>query len=118
MSQLTLILWLLTVLVDTFGQLSFKAAAHQSAQFHGIAHWRHMLAHCWIWLGAVCYVLEFVLWLAFLSLVPLSSGVMLGSINVVIIMIAGRLWFKERLSQWRIIGILLIALGVAVVGIE
>ncbi|MTD26237.1 EamA family transporter [Erwinia sorbitola] len=118
MSQLTLILWLLNVLVDTCGQLSFKAATRHSGQSSSLTWWRYMLCHGWIWLGVGCYVLQFVLWLAFLSLVPLSVGVMLGAISVVVIMIAGRLWFKERLSKWRIIGILLIALGVVAVGME
>jgi len=118
MSQLTLFLWVLNVLVDTAGQLAFKAAAASATEHSGLAHWRHMLTRGWIWLGIGCYVLEFVLWLAFLSLVPLSLAVMLGSINVVAIMLAGRIWFKESLSKWRVIGILLIACGVAVVGFE
>ena len=71
-----------------------------------------------IWLGVICYVFEFVLWLAFLTLVPLSVGVMLGSTNIVVIMVAGRFLFKERLSKWRLIGIMLIACGVTVVGFE
>ncbi|MBW7985115.1 EamA family transporter [Enterobacillus tribolii] len=118
MSQLTIILWILNVIVDTVGQLAFKAAATSGVNYSGMAHWRYMLKKPWIWIGVGSYVLEFVLWLAFLSLVPLSVGVMLGSINIVAIMIAGRIWFKESLSKWRLIGILLIACGVAVVGIE
>jgi len=118
MSQLTVILWILNVVVDTLGQLAFKAAALSGASYSGLAHWRHMATHKWIWVGILSYVLEFVLWLAFLSLVPLSVGVMLGSINIVAIMIVGRLWFKEKLTKWRLIGILLIACGVLVVGIE
>ncbi|KRP63170.1 EamA family transporter [Pseudomonas trivialis] len=116
MSQLTFILWILNVIVDTSGQLAFKAAATNSAEFSGMAHWRHMLARHWFWIGIGLYVIEFVLWLAFLSLVPLSVAVMLGSFNIVVIMIAGRLWFKESLTKWRLIGILLIALGTVVVG--
>lgn len=118
MSQLTVFLWVLNVVVDTLGQLAFKAAALSAAPYSGGAHWRYMLRHKWIWLGIVSYIFEFVLWLAFLSLVPLSVGVMLGSINIVAIMIAGRLWFNEKLSKWRLIGILLIACGVLIVGIE
>ncbi|WP_213993577.1 EamA family transporter [Sodalis sp. dw_96] len=118
MSQLTLLLWVLNVLVDTVGQLAFKAAALSGTPYSGMAHWRHMLTHKWIWVGIFSYVFEFLLWLAFLSLVPLSVGVMLGSINIVAIMVVGRIWFKESLSKWRLIGILLIACGVLVVGIE
>ncbi|MFK8257683.1 EamA family transporter [Erwinia sp. AnSW2-5] len=115
-SQFSLALWLLNILLDTCGQLAFKAATHNSTRFSGLAYWRHMLRHGWIWLGAACYVLEFVLWLAFLSLVPLSVAMMLGSINVVVVMAAARVWLKERLSRWRVIGIVLIALGVTAVG--
>ncbi|TKI04479.1 EamA family transporter [Martelella alba] len=118
MSQLTVFLWILNVLIDTLGQLAFKAAASSAAPYAGRAHWRHMLAGKWIWIGIFSYVFEFVLWLAFLSLVPLSVGVMLGSINIVAIMVAGRLWFKEKISKWRLIGILLVACGVLIVGIE
>lgn len=118
MSQLTFILWILNVIVDTSGQLAFKAAAVNSAEYSGVAHWRHMMARPWFWAGIGLYVIEFVLWLAFLSLVPLSVAVMLGSFNIVVIMIAGRLWFKEALTKWRLIGIMLIALGTVVVGFE
>ena len=41
---------------------------------------------------------------------------MLGSFNIVVLMIAGRLMFKERLTPWRVAGISLITLGVILVG--
>lgn len=109
-------LWLANVLLDTSGQLAFKAAAHDERAGDGLARWKYMLARPWIWVGIACYVVEFVVWVAFLSLVPLSKGVLLGSINVVAIMIAGRLLFRERLSPMRVTGILLVAVGVAIVG--
>ncbi|MOA43056.1 4-amino-4-deoxy-L-arabinose-phosphoundecaprenol flippase subunit ArnE [compost metagenome] len=61
-------------------------------------------------------MLEFVAWIAFLSLVPLSQGVLLGSINIVALMVAGRLLFRERLTPLRVTGMLLVSAGVAVVG--
>lgn len=117
MNELTLLFWLLNVAVDTVGQLAFKAAAQGSAAYSGTNQWRQMAKRPWIWLGIGSYLFEFVLWLAFLSLVPLSVGVMLGSINVVVIMVAGRLLFNEKLSPWRVAGIVLIAAGVTVVGL-
>jgi multidrug transporter EmrE-like cation transporter len=72
----------------------------------------------WMGLGASCYVLELAAWLAFLSLVPLSRGVLLGSINIVTIAIAGRLLFAESWSPMRVAGMALIAIGVAVVGLD
>ncbi len=118
MSQITLLLWLLNVVIDSLGQLSFKAAAKSSAHIEGIQQWRFMLQRPWLWLGMACYVLEFMLWLAFLTLVPLSVGMLLGSTSIVTIMLAGRIWFRESLTRWRLTGILLISLGVAIIGIS
>ncbi|MCD2163565.1 DMT family transporter [Comamonas koreensis] len=119
MTSLVIGLWLLNALVDTGGQLAFKAAASQTpSTTTGFAHWRFMLARPWIWVGVACYVIEFVAWLAFLSLVPLSDGVLLGSINIVVIMLAGRLFFQEKLAPLRVAGIVLVSIGVAVVGLR
>ncbi len=114
MSELAIILWLLNMLLDTGGQLAFKKAA--TAPGDGMARWRAMGSQPWIWLGVICYGAEFLAWTAFLSTVPLSQGVLLGSVNIIIVMIAGRLLFAERLSRMRVAGILLIAAGVTLVG--
>lgn len=116
MHTLAVTLWLANVVLDTMGQLLFKAAASDPAAGDGIARWRHMLARPWLPLGALCYVLEFMVWIAFLSLVPLSDGVLLGSINIVVIMLAGRWLFGEKLTRMRVIGIVLVSAGVAIVG--
>jgi drug/metabolite transporter (DMT)-like permease len=116
-SVLVAVLWALNVLVDSAGQLAFKAAASNPQAGDGLARWKFMAARPWLWIGVSCYVAEFLVWLAFLSLVPLSEGVLLGSINIVAIMVAGRLWFKEKLSPMRVVGILLVSIGVAVVGL-
>jgi drug/metabolite transporter (DMT)-like permease len=76
-----------------------------------------MASRPWLWLGVGCYVAEFLVWLAFLSLVPLSEGVLLGCINIAAVMIAGRLFFAEKLTGLRISGILLITAGVALIGL-
>jgi drug/metabolite transporter (DMT)-like permease len=117
MSANVFMLWLANILLDTFGQLSFKAAAAGTDFGEGAARWKAMARRPWIWCGVACYVGEFLVWLAFLSLVPLSEGVLLGSINIVAVMVAGRMLFGERLSPLRTLGILLIAGGVAVVGL-
>jgi len=76
-----------------------------------------MASHPWLWLGIASYVIEFLVWIAFLSLIPLSEGVLLGSINIVAIMVAGRFLFGEKLTRLRVTGILLVTLGVAIVGV-
>lgn len=109
-------IWMATVLLDTGGQLAFKAAATDPAAGDGLARWKYMLSRPWLWLGCGCYVVEFLAWTAFLSLVTLGRGLLLGSINVVAIMLAGRMLFGERLTRMRVLGILLVTVGVAIVG--
>lgn len=116
-SALVASLWLLNVVLDTGGQLAFKAAAGNPEAGDGLARWKHMAARPWLWIGVGCYVIEFLVWIAFLSLLPLSEGVLLGSINIVAIMVAGRFLFGEKLTRLRVAGILLVTLGVAIVGL-
>ena len=115
MSTLAYLIWAMNILCDTGGQLAFKKAA--TVPGDGLARWTAMAADPWLWAGIAFYVGEFVAWLAFLSLVPLSEGVLLGSINIVLIMVAGRLLFAERITRLRLAGILLVAAGVAAVGV-
>ena len=118
LSPLVVTLWILNVLVDSGGQLAFKAAASEPGHRNGMERWRFMLARPWLWVGIACYVAEFLVWLAFLSLVPLSDGVLLGSINIVAIMILGRVLFSEKLAPMRVAGIVLVSIGVAIVGLH
>jgi drug/metabolite transporter (DMT)-like permease len=115
-SPLVATLWLVNVTLDTCGQLAFKAAAGDPRAGDGLARWRYMASRPWIWLGILAYVTHLLSWIAFLSLVDLSQGVLLASINIVAIMIAGRVLFRERLTPLRVAGILLVSTGVAIVG--
>ena len=115
MSPFAVLIWLLNVTVDTVGHMAFKVAAgaeHESE----IERWKAMFSSFQIWLGIVCFVIEFCLWLVLLSVLPLSLGVLLGAINMVAIVVAGRLLFKERLDPMRVAGLTFITLGVALVG--
>lgn len=121
MSGLVFLLLAGNVLFDTVGQLAFKAAAAAPEKGRpgegGIMrYWLHLARRPALWLGIFAYIAEFLLWLAFLSLVPLSEGVLLGSVNIIVIMVFGRVLFGETLTPLRVIGIGLVALGVAVVG--
>jgi len=117
MSAVVITVWILTILIDTIGQLAFKAAAAENKMHDGLSYWSNLFRRPWLWVGMICYIFEFVIWLAFLSLVPLSDGVMLGSINIAVILIAGRLFFKEKLTRNRLLGVIFISIGVAIVGL-
>ena len=109
-------LWLLNLVLDTFGQVAFKSAARTPA-FAQELGWLSLARQPLVWLGLACYCVEFFSWLAFLSLVPLSIAVLLASINIVSVMLAARWLFGEHGGPLRTAGILLIAAGVAIVGL-
>ncbi len=111
-------LWMLNVATDTAGQLAFKAGTLDETRHEGAHYLLRILRNRWIWMGIGCYLFEFFLWLGFLSLVPLSDGVLLGSINIVAVMIAGRYCFREAFTPYKVVGIVLITLGVALVGAD
>ena len=115
MSRLATALWVLNIFLDTAGHLSFKAAANANAAA-GRRSLLTMLRSIRLWIGIACFCLEFAVWFALLSLIPLSQAVLVGSINIVVLMIAGRLLFRERLDRLRVGGMILIAAGVALAG--
>jgi len=116
MSPLATLLWAANLVCDVVGQLSFKAAAVSETGTTGLERWRALFGNRWIWLGVGAYVGEFVLWLAFLSLVQLSLAVMVGAADIVAVMIGGRLCFDEAITPRRAAAAALIILGVALVG--
>ncbi len=105
----------MNVVVDTAGHMALKHAAigEYGSEWQ---RWGEMLSSWPLWIGIICFCLEFVLWLMLLSMLPLSTGVLLTAFNTVAIMIAGRIIFHELLDPLRIIGIGLITLGVILVG--
>ena len=110
-------LWLGNSILDTVGQLCLKRAAVEHNGLDERIRWQRMAQAPWLWLGLGCFTVEFFVWLAFLSLVPLSTGVLLGTVNIVAIMIAGRFVFQEAFTPLRVTGMLLISMGVLLVGL-
>ena len=115
MSAAALFFWILNAVLDTAGHLALKSAAVTEHETEW-SRWKIMLALPVMWLGLGCFVLEFFAWLALLSLIPLSLAVLIGSINIVVVMLAGKLLFHERLDRMRVAGMWLISMGVAMAG--
>ncbi|HYA37994.1 MAG TPA: EamA family transporter [Candidatus Methylomirabilis sp.] len=115
MSKLAIFFWISNILLDTAGHLAFKSAAVAEHEVE-LQRWKKMLTSPPLWVGIGCFGLEFGVWFALLSLIPLSLAMLIGSINIVVVMLAGRVLFQERLDRMRVIGMWLIALGVALAG--
>lgn len=106
---------MLNILLDTTGHLAFKSVA-VTEHDTGWQRWKVMLSAPLLWIGIACFGIEFVVWFALLSLIPLSLAILIGSINIVAVMVAGRMLFQEQLDRMRIAGMVLIAIGVALAG--
>jgi drug/metabolite transporter (DMT)-like permease len=115
MPALAIVLWIANIFLDTAGHLAFKSAAVTDDD-EELQRWKTMLSSPRLWIGIICFCLEFAVWFALLSLIPLSEAMLIGSINIVVVMLAGRLLFRERLDGMRIAGMTLIAVGVALAG--
>lgn len=110
----------LSLATDAAGQLAFKQASLSGLDTPATwqRQWMRYAAEPWIWVGIGCFVLEFVLWLAVLSILPLSQGVLLASASTLVMLAGGRIFFGERLGPAQILGGALIAAGVAIVGLN
>ena len=110
-------MWILNLICVTAGHLSLKAGATAaSPDTPAVERWKTMIKGFWVWVGVSAFAAEFLLWLAFLSLVPLSLAVLVGSIDSLAVSVGGRIAFGETLTLRRAGCISLIALGVALVG--
>jgi drug/metabolite transporter (DMT)-like permease len=117
MTPLATVLWILNLTCVTAGHLSLKAGATAvAADGPALQRWRATVKEFWVWIGVSAFAAEFLLWLAFLSLVPLSLAVLVGSIDSLAVSVGGRIAFGETLTLRRAGCISLIALGVALVG--
>lgn len=117
MTLLMILLWLGNLCCDTIGQIAFKYAAISSKTRKGFSYWVDLLFNYWLWIGIATYGIGFLIWIAFLSYMPLSQAILLASANIITIMICGRILFKEQLTSYRVIGVSLITCGVVLVGI-
>lgn len=117
---MTLTSWFLlfaVLVLDTGSHLLLKLASIRAAANSGGTFILELLGQPLLWLAVVAFVALFLAWIGFISLVPLSQGVMAGSITIAGVMIGGRICFGEQITAARALSITLIAAGVLLVGL-
>ncbi len=116
---MTLLAWVMLgtlLILDTASHLLLKASAGRAHGEQYVDFLRALLSDPLFWLAILCFLSLLVAWVGFFSLVPLSQGVMTGTITIAGVMIGGRLFFNEALTPARLIAVSLIAFGVLLVG--
>jgi len=115
-------LFCISMLLYTLGNILFKKGMNRfltSSQPGWRGHWagvKQVLSSQLIMLGLVIFVLEAIVWLAFLSITPLNIAAPLSSANNIFILIASAWFLKERISRKRWLGVTLIITGILFVG--
>jgi drug/metabolite transporter (DMT)-like permease len=114
MSRLALILG--SVVLSGVGQLLLASGARRAAGLDAAAFatWRTILVNAPVLVGLAAWALSSALWIMVLAREQLSYAYVLGSLNYVLVPIAAHLWFAERISGWRLVGMAIITLGVLV----
>lgn len=74
-----------------------------------------ILSNLWLWGAMGCFLCSMVLWFIVLSRVEVSYAYMFNSLGYVIVTLGGYFLFQEQISLMRIIGMLVICVGVVII---
>lgn len=119
-----LLLFILAVTFDTIGATLFKHGTNQLPESTKPGWRGHVeniagaLKRKEITIGALIYVVEYILWIGFLSTMPLSIAYPLSSVTIVMILLSSSVFLGEKVSKHRWIGAALIIGGMFLVGGE
>ena len=77
-----------------------------------------IITNIWVLGGLSIYVLSTVLWLWVLTKIQLSFAYPCISVSYIIIIVAGKFIFREKIDIWKIAAIILILAGVTLLGLS
>lgn len=116
----TTLIILLSVLLNCAAQLCMKKGMVEVGEITGglqgfFAMLPSMAANIYLLLSAGCYIISFALWLVVLSKVDVSYAYPFLSIGYVLSAIVGHFAFGEVVTPVRIMGMLVICVGVVLI---
>ena len=101
------------MLFDTWTQVSFKLASHQTGEFAMTLAWlKAAVSSPWIYGAVAGYLGAFVTWMTLLKHAPVGPAFAASHLEVVTVLIISVLYFGERLVPLQIVGGLCIVLGI------
>ena len=113
---------LISVVIGGVGQVLLKKGMDDIGQLTLSLPWRQLGATLWrigtnpyVFIGLVVYLGATVFWLVALSRVDLSYAYPCASLSYVILLLASWLLLKESITPVRLIGTLIICLGVFII---
>ena len=112
---MNIILILVSVLLNCTAQLCIRKGmllVGETGMSNMITNLGVMVTNIWLWGAMICYALSILLWIAVLSKVEVSFAYPFLSIGYVVAAVVGYYFFGESLSVIRIVGIVIICIGV------
>jgi len=111
-----IVLVLISVLLGVFGQLSLKQGMKNIGTFELkdfiSVRALELIKEKFVVLGIVLYIFATLLWLVILSKTELSFAYPLLSIGYLLIALFSKIFLNENVTSIRLLGILLISIGV------
>lgn len=105
----------LTIIIRTISDLSFKKSVHhlrfEKTMVSYFNNFVAMFKNPFLWIGGSLAIINLNVWSLCLVKFDLNFAYPFSSISYILIILAGRLFFKERIDIMKLIGILCIALG-------
>jgi uncharacterized membrane protein len=120
----TIILVLIAECLITIGQICFKKGANRLLIEEGAQKpWIPQLIGCVLrfpvlWMGAASMLAGLLFWLAALSAGELSFVYLLGSIQYIFALFAAHFFLHEKIDTPKLIGTLLITLGIILTAVS
>ncbi len=107
----------ITDVVESFGQLFFKkstiATGIESVGIHNLLDFvLQIVPSPYLWLGVLCYVLNFFFWMAVLSRLDLSVAFPSGSTCYVFVPLLSVIFLNEKVFFLRWVGVICILIGI------
>jgi drug/metabolite transporter (DMT)-like permease len=108
-----------TVLLTVYGQIIIKWQTGKAGEFPSdtaarLQYLRHFLINPWVISSLCCAVLAAFAWIAALSKLDLSRAYPFVSASFVLVLILSAIIFGESLTVWKVVGGLLIVVGLII----
>ncbi len=122
---LTALLWLLpAILFSTTGELFLKRGMNEIGSFDFasvstiVPTFIKIFTNPWIWIGFIGFGGGSIFWLSVISRVPLSLAYPMLATSYIIIVIESWIFLGEGLHPLRVLGAIVVGVGVALVGLS
>lgn len=105
--------FLLLMSLDTFAQISFKNASAVVEPFLiNVDFFVRILSNIWVYGAIAGYIGSFIIWMTLLKYAPVGASFAASHLEIVSVTIVSYYLFNESLNNYKIIGGVLILLGV------